>query len=76
MRASLRAAGLLLSSHAFAESGIKYWYSELKSDFEYYTGTRTKGAKLKVHEFSLSDSSGAFSAAFFSVSCPSVRTRR
>jgi hypothetical protein len=63
MKRLLLACLPLFSSQVRAESGLKYWYSSLSSDFEYYTGTRTKGAKVNVHEFSLADSSGAFSAA-------------
>lgn len=63
MKRFLMVALALTPSLALAESGFKYWYSELNSDFEYYTGTRTRDAKVKVHEFSLNDSSGAFSAA-------------
>ncbi len=62
MKRSLLVFAILLPNLARAESGIKYWYSELKSDFAYYTGVRTKDATVKVHEFSLSDASGELSA--------------
>jgi hypothetical protein len=63
MKALLFVCAAMFSYEALAESGLKYWYSRLNSDFNYYTGTRTKDAKVNVHEFSLADSSGAFSAA-------------
>jgi len=63
MKALLGVCVVLFSYEALAESGLKYWYSKLNSEFNYYTGTRTKDVKVNVHEFSLNDSSGAFSAA-------------
>ncbi len=63
MKCLLAVFVVLFTQSAYGESGLKYWYSSLNSDFEYYTGTRTSNAKVNVHEFSLNDSSGAFSAA-------------
>jgi hypothetical protein len=67
MKRLVSVIAILLTQNARAESGIKYWYSELKSDFTYYTGARTKDAKVKVHEFSISDASGELSAGLQTV---------
>lgn len=54
---------LCLASGVSEASGVRYGYYNFSADYEYYGGLRTNGVRLNVHEFSLNDSSGEFSAA-------------
>lgn len=60
------AASCFLTPSTARASSLKYSYGSINVDYQWYTGSRAS-VSMPVHEFSLHDSSGEFSAALSNV---------